>query len=75
MIKNNGDVYRNNNIYKKVQVHVKNSSHDMLVTAACSADTFKALLESLYGGSIYCLVCEFVPGFYCAYEERMLVGL
>ena len=47
----------------------------MLVTAICSAVTLKALLESFYGGSIYCLDCEFVPGFYCANEERMLIGL
>ena len=33
------------------------------------AVTLKALFESLYGGSIYCLHCEFVPGFYSAYEE------
>ena len=69
-------------LYKKVQVHVKNSCLDTLnltfcltVTAICSAVTFKALLESLCGGSIYCLDCEFVPKLYCAYEERMLIGL
>ena len=33
------------------------------------AVTLKALFESLYGGSIYCLDCEFVPGYYSAYEE------
>ena len=33
------------------------------------AVTLKALFESLYGGSIYCLDCEFVPRFYSAYEE------
>ena len=33
------------------------------------AVTLKTLFESLYGGSIYCLDCEFVPGFYSAYEE------
>ena len=62
-------------LYIKVQVHVKNRSHDTLVTAICSAVTLKTLLESLYGGSIYCLDCEFLQGFYCAYEERMLIGL
>ena len=56
-----------------MQVHVKNS-HDTLVTAICSAVTLKALLESLYGGSIYCLDCEFVPEFYCAYEESRLIA-
>ena len=39
------------------------------------AVTLKTLLESLYGGSIYCLYCEFVPGCYCVYEECVLVCL
>ena len=39
------------------------------------AVTLKTLFESLYGGSIYCLYCEFVPGFYSAYEEWVLVCL
>ena len=30
------------------------------------AVTLKALFESFYGGSIYCLDCEFVSGFYSA---------
>ena len=57
-----------------MQVHVKNSSHNTLSLKVCpsSAVTLKALFESLYGGSIYCLDCEFVPGFNSAYEERML---
>ena len=60
-------------IYIK-KVHVKNSSSDELCLKLRSvverrAVTLKALFESLYGGSIYCLDCEFVPGFYSAYEE------
>ena len=39
------------------------------VTVICRAVTLKALFESLYGGSIYCMDCEFVPGFNSAYEE------
>ena len=39
------------------------------VTAICRAVMLKALFESLYRGSIYCLDCEFVPGFYSAYVE------
>ena len=55
-------------------MHVKNSSSDELCLKLGSvverrAVTLKTLFESLYGGSIYCLDCEFVPGFYSAYEE------
>ena len=59
----------------KVQVHVKNSSHDTLVPAICSAVTLKALLESFYMEGAFIVWTEFVPGFYCAYEGRMLIGL
>ena len=57
-------------------MHVKNSSSDELCLKLSlryvverRVVTLKALFESLYGGSIYCLDCEFVPGFYSAYEE------
>ena len=56
-------------------MRVKISGHDTLssVTATGSSVKLKALLETLCGGSVYCLDCEFVPGYYCAYG--MLIGL
>ena len=37
-----------------------------IVERSRRAVTLTTVFENFYGGSIYCLDCEFVPGFYSA---------